>query len=515
MDAVSGSLFCQFFLALVQVLSRAWDESLPGRFCQAVAAVWSRWWSGSALVRFFFHRGGILPRAWPRSFCCRALSFLVNLPAALLHWLYLKLKPWFEGSLLCPFIFGLGEQVPIAMGWLMLLFMNIDYARWSNGYSFLGFVLLLLLFLDGGMRRRSLRLDLASVGLYPVVFFIAVFLSWPLSLYPDLSARYIFYYVTCALCLLLTVSAVETPDQLERLAVFGCLGLAGAALAGIAQRFQGVAVIRAYVDMSLNPDMPGRVYSYYSNPNAFAEMLVMVIPVAVGLLFGAKKKSSRWIGLLSAGFGIVALVMTYCRASWVGLTVAAVIFLFFWNRKLIPVCILAGLAVLPLLPDAVFQRVLTIFNPNDTSTSSRVPLMQAGLRIIKANPILGAGLGGDAVRQASNDIHAYTASYARFTHSHSLYLQLWLEHGLLGFAAFVAGGWHMLKQGANAILRESTPRSTRLIVLGALSALAGSLVSGLADYIFNYPRVMLIYWFTASLLLAGVKLARRRERAAR
>ena len=118
--------------------------------------------------------------------------------------------------MLCPFIFGLGEQVPIAMGWLMLLFMNIDYARWSNGYSFLGFVLLLLLFLDGGMRRRSLRLDLASVGLYPVVFFIAVFLSWPLSLYPELSARYIFYYITCALCLALTVSAVETPVQLDR-----------------------------------------------------------------------------------------------------------------------------------------------------------------------------------------------------------------------------------------------------------------------------------------------------------
>ena len=467
MDAVSGSLFCQFFLALVRVLSRAWDESLPGRFCRAVAGVWSRWWSGSALVRFFFRRGGVLPRAWSRSFCCRALSFLVNLPVALLHWVYLKLKPWFEGSVLCPFIFGLGEQVPIAMGWLMLLFMNIDYARWSNGYSFLGFVLLLLLFLDGGMRRRSLRLDLASVGLYPVVFFIAVFLSWPLSLYPELSARYIFYYITCALCLALTVSAVETPAQLERLAVFGCLGLAGAALAGIAQRFQGVAVIRAYVDMTLNPDMPGRVYSYYSNPNAFAEMLVMVIPVAVGLLFGAKKKSSRWIGFLSAALGIVALIMTYCRASWVG------------------------------------------------STSSRVPLMQAGLRIIKANPVLGAGLGGDAVRQASNDIHAYTASYARFTHSHSLYLQLWLEHGLLGFAAFVAGGWHMMKQGANAVLRETAPRSTRMIVLGALSAVAGSLVSGLADYIFNYPRVMLIYWFTASLLLAGVKLARRGERAPR
>lgn len=528
MDVASGSIFCQIFLALGRLLALSWEEctlrrllrflaragrqSLTGRVCRAVSDRWKAWWHGSVLVRFFFEKEGLLPRSWPGSGVCRFLSLLVNLPAAVLHWVYVKLRPCFDSSFFASLAFGLGEQVPIAAGWLMLAVMNIDYSMWSNGYSLVGFAAILLLFVAGGMRRRSLRLDLAGVGLYPMLFFLAVCLSFPLSLYPDFSGRYLNYHITCALCVVLTVSAVETAGQLERLSCFGCLGAAGASLAGIVQRFQGVEVDKYSVDTVLNPDMPGRVYSFYNNPNAFAEMLVMLIPIGVALFLGAEKKLARAVGLISAGLGCVALIMTYCRASWVGLAVAALIFLFFWNRKWIPVCLAAAVALLPFLPAGVLQRISSIFNPSDSSTSSRIPLMQAGIRMIKASPIRGAGLGADAVRKLAVDIDAMAAN-GWFTHSHNIYLQLWLEHGLLGLATFLAGGWHMLKQGARAFQSSQAPRLARFIALGAASALAGSLVSGFADYLFTYPRVMLIFWFSVSLLLAGAKLARRSKRA--
>lgn len=528
MDVASGSIFCQIILALGRLLALSWEgcvlrrffrflaeagrRSLVGRACRAVSDKWKAWWHGSGLVRFFFEKEGILPRSWPGSALCRLLSLLVNLPAAVLHWIYVKLRPCLDSSFFASLAFGLGEQVPIAIGWLMLVVMNIDYSRWSNGYSFAGFICIALLFLAGGMRRRSLRADLAGVGLYPVAFFAAVCLSWPLSFYPDLSGRYLPYHLTCALCVLLVVSAVERSDELERLAVFGCLGMAGAAAYGVYQRFRGIDVDIAYVDLTVNPDMPGRIFSYYQNSNAFSEMLVCLIPVAVALVIGARKPVNRFLGFVCAALGGTALVMTYGRASWIGLAVAAVVFLFFWNRRLLPVCIVAGIACLPLLPKAVFQRIMSIFNTSDTSTTSRLPLMEAGLRMIKAHPILGAGLGADAARKMATDIHAYTASYARFTHSHNLFIQLWLEHGLLGIATFLAACWHMIKQGAKAFQSDRASRSTRLITLGAASALTGSLVSGLADYLFTYPRVMLIFWFSVSLLLAGAKLARRGER---
>ena len=69
--------------------------------------------------------------------------------------------------------------------------------------------------------------------------------------------------------------------------------------------------------------------------------------------------------------------MTYSRASYIGLVFALVVFVFLWNRKLIPGLLLLGICSLPVLPDTIFNRILTIFNLEDTSTSSRFPLYQA------------------------------------------------------------------------------------------------------------------------------------------
>ena len=35
------------------------------------------------------------------------------------------------------------------------------------------------------------------------------------------------------------------------------------------------------------------------------------------------------------------------------------------------------------------------------------------------------------------------------------------------------------------------------------------MVAGLADYLWNYPRVMSIFWFVFALAIAGVKVCRR------
>ena len=41
--------------------------------------------------------------------------------------------------------------------------------------------------------------------------------------------------------------------------------------------------------------------------------------------------------------------------------------------------------------------------------------------------------------------------------------------------------------------------------------LLGGLLCGMADYLWNYPRVMLIFWFVCALALAGTRLAAREQ----
>lgn len=510
MQCVSGSLCVRVVLSLWQMILGVCEGSLLVRGGRAVINGWKRWWHGSSLVRFFIEKEGTLPRAWPNSLSCRFLSFLINLPVTVLHWIYLKFKELFENSFFAQLVFGMGEQVPLAAGWLMLLLMNIPYENWNNAYSLAGYALLLLLTMAAGMRRRALRLDVAAVGPYLVCFLFAVCMAWPLSYVPSESFRFLYYHAACALCVLVIVSTVEREGQLERLAGFGCLGMLGTAIYAVIQRVQGIEVSASTVDLSVNAGMPGRVYSFYDNSNAYASILVLLVPVGIALLFGAKHKRYRVIGLISAVFGVLALVMTYSRACWLGLIAAAVVFVFLWKRKLLPVFIVIGIAAIPFLPSSILNRFLTIFNSNDSSISSRVPIYQAAVRLVKLRPVTGAGLGTAAVQTAVGAYGVYEGSFD-FVHSHNTFLQVWLETGLLGIVAFIASMYHSLKMGAKAVFRSNSSKSVRMIIVGTVSGLAGSMVCGLADYLWSYPRVMLIFWFAVALLLAGIKLAGKQD----
>jgi O-antigen ligase len=204
--------------------------------------------------------------------------------------------------------------------------------------------------------------------------------------------------------------------------------------------------------------------------------------------------------------------MTYSRAGWIGLAVAALFFIFLWNRKLLPAVVILGLAALPFLPDAVFNRILTIFNFSDTSTSSRFPLYEAALRLLRLRPLQGAGLGSDAVRAAVLDLNLYHGA-SPFVHSHNVYLQVWAETGIFGLLAMLgAVGW-TLKRGAITVLRKLGSSSARMLIAGSVSALLGIMVCGIADFIWHYPRVMLIFWFVVGMALAGIRVALREKQS--
>lgn len=506
MTVIENSLCGGLLLRLWYLLDRFYQRSGLCVLLRAITHVWTHWFRRSAIMHFLL-REGTLPKAWKHSLSCGLLNTVLNLPAALLHWIYRALQPLFDHSFFANLGFAMGGQVPAAIGWVMLGIMVVPYKQWDNMYSLMAFAGMALLFLLGGMRRRGQRLDFASVGPYVILFAFAVILSWPVSAITALSTRYLFFHVTCMLCVIVTVSAVERPDQLTRLCAFASLATLATSVMGVVQRIQGVAVNASYVDLALNEGMPGRVFAVFDNPNAFAEVLVMLLPLAAALVVGSKTWKGRMAALAPLGLGVVALAMTYGRASYIGFVVSVLVFVFLWKRKIIPALLLLGLCMLPLLPDTIFNRILTIFNTNDTSTASRFPLYEGALRLVGERPIRGAGLGGDAVRQVMKDLNLYHGS-APFVHAHNTFLQIWLETGLLGvvsfFAAMVAG----IKSAGHAVKHCSAPEEVRVITIGAAAAIAGTLVNSLADYLWNYPRVMVIFWFVFAILLSGVKLCK-------
>ena len=311
------------------------------------------------------------------------------------------------------------------------------------------------------------------------------------------------------MCVLVTVSAVRGTEDLKRLAAGGGVCVLVSSLYGVYQRIQGVEVNESYVDLEVNAGMPGRVESYFDNPNTFAEVLILLLPLVLALILCSKRGISRVTACGVFAVGVLALGMTYSRATWVGFVCAMAVFVFLWKPRLIPAFLVLCCAAVPFLPTTIWNRILTIFNPADSSTASRIPLYQAALEVIRSRPLRGAGLGTAAPQVYIADWNLYHADFP-YVHSHNFYLEVWIEAGLLGVTSFVASMLWNIKRAAHAV-RHTAPSPARTITCAAAAALCGTMVCGLADYLWNYPRVLCIFWFVFAVALAGVKVCRQQE----
>ena len=509
MSYANESFFVNLCLVFWRWLIRACRDSAVGRgidrFCGWLGDKWSR----SAIVRFFYDEGS-LSRSWDDSRVCRLLEWALNLPLRLLRWIYRLLQRPLEGSFFAGLAFEVGSEAAVAAAWLIALVISIPNEYWNNAYSLLMGVFVLMLVYLSGMNTTKGTMSLRAVGPGAVFFAAATVLSVPLARYFAMSARYLPYYVSCMLIVVALVNACREGKQLLRLGGGLALGTLVAGGYGVYQSVViGVGVNASFTDVTVNADMPGRVYSFYENPNALAMLLLMTLPVIVALFFSSRH---WWMRLAAAGVfcvGAVCIVMTYGRASWIGLAVAAVVYVFLWKRRLLPLFVVAGIAAIPLLPDSVINRILSITNLQDTSTSSRFDLWAAGLRVIEQEPVTGVGLGADAVRQAVRSSQLYQGR-ASFVHCHNTFLQIWAEMGLLGLVPFFGAILGTMKAAARAV-HTSSDLAARHIAIGGISAILGSMVCGLADYLWTYPRVMFVFWFVFGLTLAAIKVCKMEQ----
>lgn len=491
-----------FWLWLVPL----YHKSTTCRIASGISTWLQKKWKESFIVHLFYDEGKI-SASWKDTFLLRFVDWVLNLPLLLLHGIYRLLRRPFENSFFATLVFEVGKESFLAASWFIALVLMIPSSLWNNAYSVLLFAFVLVLLFFGHTDSLRARLSFCDFGPYLLFFFFAAAISVPFSDYPSLSGRYLVYYFSSFLVVLVLVNAVNTSQQLLRLAGGLGLGVLGAAGYGIYQwAVIGVEVNPTFVDLSANADMPGRVYSYFENPNAFGELLLLAIPILVALIFVSRHWYTKLGAAIVCAMSFLCLGLTLSRGSWVGLAFAAFIYVFFWKRQLIPVGIIVCILLLPLLPDYILNRILSITNMKDTSISSRFPQYEAVIELLQHEPVSGAGLGADAVRESVR-LQAFYQGTSPFVHAHNTFLQIWAETGLLGILSFLASILWTMKSTARAVKTSKDPVA-RHIAIGGTSALLGAMVCGLADYLWTYPRIMFIFWFVFGLTLAAIKVCK-------
>ena len=498
MSYLENSLFFSLLLRFWNWVCARFRESLAAKFLTKLI----RGFTGGSVWRFLT-KDGRIGTGLQGSLLIRAIQWCLDLPVRFMAFLGSK-----SPMGLLPRIFD--ALVVPALGVMILLLMIIPQEMWNNLYSLVMVLCILALYLAASLSGEKRRLHLQPVGSWPVLFAIVTALSWFWSDSPALGTRFLFFAVTCMILVVLIVSAADTENKLVWLVRCAGLGLAVCTLYACYQRYVGVEADKILTDLSLHAYMPGRVYSFFENPNSYANILVFFAPLMLCMAIFGERPLERLAFLGVFALCCVALLMTFSRGGWLALAFAIFVLMLLLCPRWVPLVILVGLLALPLLPDSILLRLLSVFNFSDSSTYTRGYIYSAMLKIIGQNPIFGVGLGAESLRYSIKCAEVYLAE-ALFIHGHNIYLQIWAESGIFALISFLGSMFFAMRGGRRAFVRSEGRTPLRGIIVGCISGLSGSLIFGITDYAWSYPRVMVMFWFLFALLLAGIHISNNKE----
>ncbi len=266
---------------------------------------------------------------------------------------------------------------------------------------------------------------------------------------------------------------------------------------GMYQFFVGVPVESAWVDADLHPWLTSRVYSVFDNPNVFAGYLTMLAPVSLGLLWSAKDLKKKI--LLGAIFFSVVVnsLLTFSRSGWMGLMAAVLVFLWLAGRRGLIVLLLLSLIIGIVSSERLFERVMSIFDPGETSHSYRLIVWQESGTMLREHWLTGIGMGHLVYRQIY-PTYMLTRGKRPY-HSHNTFLQYAIEFGLVGLGLFLWFLFRTFKRGLQ-ILRRTEDRFIFHATTGSLAAVAGLLVQGLGDHVVYMPKITVLFWLNIGVI---------------
>jgi O-antigen ligase len=222
--------------------------------------------------------------------------------------------------------------------------------------------------------------------------------------------------------------------------------------------------------------------------------LLVTLPRLLPGAAGRWRLVGPWLVMLGG------LLFTYTRGAWVGfvagtLTMIATIGRGRW-LLVIGLVVLAGSALMA--PDEMRRRVFSMANPEEAGARERVYMWRSGLAMWRERPVLGVGPGG-----VKRDYARYALPEAvkqRTSHVHSTPLQILVERGSLGLAAWLAI-WAGFFARCIGLLRRlpAEAHAARALVAGSLAAIVGFLVAGLTEHAFGDSEVVMVAWAVMAL----------------
>lgn len=498
------SSICRFLV----FLSTSFKESFIYRFFTNLSNKFNYLLMNSKFWPYFFAKDKI-DLAWENSIFNKIFSFIFNIPTRILRFINTKGYKVLQHSIVYKLLVFFAKHFTVFIGLVLVFTMMIPDHRWYNIFGVLTIFGLLALYIIKTAVDKKYSLSFDKMDTSIIVFMAAITLSFVLSLFPKDSLNNYIYYIITFIAVLLIINSTDNHNKLELLVDFLVIGSFLTAIYGIYQwKVVGIEVNPSLTDITVNQGMSGRVFSTMGNPNVYGELLILTMPFFIVKILNSEKILYK-LGYLGAFLvTLVVLLKTGSRSAWVAFAFAMGTFIFFKNKKLLPVFMLLGVFMMPFLPDSIYKRMLTIFNPNDSSLQYRKQILEPAMPMLKDYWFTGVGLGSNTF----NTIYKRYKSFNLKTvaHTHNLFLQIWLESGIIALLSFLWLGFRLVKK-TTYVIRNSKNVETANIAIGGLSAIAGIVIMGFADHIWFYNRILFMFWIVAAIILASYNIVSNHE----
>ncbi|HYG10214.1 MAG TPA: O-antigen ligase family protein [Pyrinomonadaceae bacterium] len=274
--------------------------------------------------------------------------------------------------------------------------------------------------LEGNLTARPREVNLV------LLLCLCALLSIPLAIDPgEAWTAFNYPFIRAVAMFIVIVNVVRTPLRLKGLMFLGlAVGIVLSAGAINDYRLGRVAVEEG-------ERVSGVVGGMFGNPNDMALHLVVMIPLAIGLLLSTRNLLAKPLYAVCALLMVGGIIASFSRGAFLGLLGASIVLGWKLGRRnrllMIVLVAIFVVALVALAPGEYTERLSTIGSVNrDASSSSRRDLLVRSIIVAIYNPVFGVGIG---------NFHIVSI---RELVSHNAYTQVAAEMGLVAAVIYVS-----------------------------------------------------------------------------
>ena len=314
------------------------------------------------------------------------------------------------------------------------------------------------------------------------------------------SLRVFTIFFACVVHSVCVSLAVRNMVDMRLFAKFIAVALVLTALFGFYQLAVGIPIRPEFTDLLASPGL-ARLHSTMGNPNNDAQFWGMMLPFVLAMVVAARCDTKRLLLAGAVAVCVGAFALTYSRAGYVALMAGVGVFILMAAPRLVPIVLIAGILALPFIPSGIIDRLLTL--GSDTSSQYRFNIWRGVVNMLEVYWVQGIGMGPTAFAQTY--ARHYQGEAFRALHAHNTFLDVFIHSGIGALVSFVAYLFGLVRRGVAAHMNAAN-KEYKVFLAAGVGALVVFIAFGVGEYVWFYPRVMLVFWVMAGLLTGLVRM---------